>query len=315
MTKFLVLSSLLMCGFFNRVLLAAETDNYSTRLLMLDDSEKVLEASFDGFLHQVQDSLAIGNKQECDVNELYKAAFSVMGRHYIGRIESYINNNPQLFDRYPLADTDTIYGPFLFSWVPLKRVIATTIRLGDKYVGADKFGHFITEGWTYFRRHYLEGMSLEEAMNYGFESETGIYGLGATGVFSYPDLVANFNGMRFWVHLTGSYIDPLTKKLEEPFFRCEEKRFWRVNKSFRLNAYLDEGWDEGRNCVKLKDQKMLETYVGQIQRLSNLYDVDLTCPIDMTTSKRDALKKKYGRFFPYLFNFQGHGVYSTGKKI
>ena len=57
----------------------------------------------------------------------------------------------------------------------------------------------------------------------------GAYG---TGVMSYGDLAANFNGMRFWNHILGKRKDILNQDLG-PYVKCKDRK-WVVNKKDRL---------------------------------------------------------------------------------
>ncbi|MFC6672641.1 hypothetical protein [Marinobacterium aestuariivivens] len=64
-------------------------------------------------------------------------------------------------------------------------------------MGLDKLGHFFAQGWQYFELTALGGGTLEQALALGREQEQGRYGYLTTGIFSYADLAANFNGWRF----------------------------------------------------------------------------------------------------------------------
>jgi hypothetical protein len=76
------------------------------------------------------------------------------------------------------------------------------VALGPWLVGTDKIDHFWIQGYDYFRRS-REGRSPGRAVDWGTRTERGIWGLRTTGVFSYADLAANYDGMRFYTGLLG----------------------------------------------------------------------------------------------------------------
>ena len=59
------------------------------------------------------------------------------------------------------------------------------------------------------------------ALSWGEMREKGVYGFSTTGIFSYADLVANFNGYRFWNRVLKTEKDPISpfykNLLERPF--------------------------------------------------------------------------------------------------
>lgn len=120
----------------------------------------------------------------------------------------------------------------------------------------DKIGHFFAEGWAYFERTRDEGESLAQAMQWGSRQEAGKLGYATTGIYSFADLTANFNGWRFWNEILQSEDDPLQGPtpglLTGPYVACEfqlldslryRKRIWawKVRKSFDLADYVDGG--------------------------------------------------------------------------
>lgn len=88
-------------------------------------------------------------------------------------------------------------------------------------IGSDKTSHFFSTGkeyLDYYRQYllkvagstlspaYTEKMAFDSTIQFGVETEIGKYGFGSgsigTGVFSYADMVSNFDGLRFWSLLT-----------------------------------------------------------------------------------------------------------------
>lgn len=104
--------------------------------------------------------------------------------------------------RHEFVDRDDIYSnvtwwdnPIVHSYGP-----ASTVRLGDVLVGADKIDHFWVQGFLYFRRS-LTGRGEGDVVEWGTQTERAYWGLGTTGIFSFADLAANYAGYRFYAGL------------------------------------------------------------------------------------------------------------------
>ena len=82
-------------------------------------------------------------------------------------------------------------------------------------------------------------------MEYGDTTERMIWGLLTTGVYSWADLVANFQGMRFWASVLGEH-DVLGSRFA-PLVTCQNGS-WVQNRNFRWENWVEAGWDEGINC-------------------------------------------------------------------
>jgi hypothetical protein len=78
--------------------------------------------------------------------------------------------------------------------------VGRSFRVNGVMVGSDKFGHFVSQGYKYYMRE-LRGESRERLLQKGWFAERWIYGELTTGVFSNADLVANYEGWRFYQSL------------------------------------------------------------------------------------------------------------------
>ena len=166
--------------------------------------------------------------------------------------------------------------------------LGSTLRIGDLTIGTDKFGHFFDTGHVYFQRAYRQGGGEEAGMMYGERTERGIYGIMTTGVFSYADLVANYNGMNFWKNLTDKYNEDPSKI----YFKCEEGQ-WKQVRVFDWKDYVDAGWDEGINCSRFKTKLMTKNVAALIEKSTEGVEGESrTCPLQR--EKCEAIKVKYG---------------------
>ena len=115
-----------------------------------------------------------------------------------------------------------------------------------------------------------KGQSLEQALEFGRMQERTYYGYDTTGVFSHADLVANFNGLRFWMALTPNgklgLDDPLTGEKLKPYFKCQDGK-WSLVREFDWMEYIDHGWEEHINCSNFKGEKNQNIISKNIKKL------------------------------------------------
>ena len=128
------------------------------------------------------------------------------------------------------------------------------IKIGDTVIGVDKLEHMFGMGLRYFKGHYLDGKPLVSVLKGGiFKEKTFLGGnMLATGVFSYADLSANFNGMRFWNHMLQKQDDVLGAQHNAgPYLSCQAGR-WVKNEERPIDfrSYVDATMQESMNCSK-----------------------------------------------------------------
>jgi hypothetical protein len=163
---------------------------------------------------------------------------------------------------------DSVYKDWDFtSGIFLSRsqlTLSPLIKVGGLVIGVDKLEHMFGYGRKYFNRHYLEGMDLKRVLELGAAAEKLYLGgnVLATGVFTYADLAANFNGMRFWNHLLQKEDDALGKEHNlGPYIVCEGGR-WRQNpeRPLDLSRYVDKTMQENVNCSKFASQSGVDKF-------------------------------------------------------
>lgn len=230
----------------------------------------------------------------CDAKRMRKSIFKTLAKGALwSKIETKAN---RLGPDYAVQvkRSESIYKSFnMFESIPLFTYgLGKTVEINGVSVGSDKFGHFFHEGWSYFER-INQGEDLKAALDFGDMTERTYFGLPATGVYSYGDLVANFNGLRFWGALIeGDQIpDPLGSEIA-PYVRCEGSK-WIKTRDFNWSEYIDFGWDEAINCSQYLPAKE-EQVLGEIeQRVSELETIEnAVCPIVPSYCK--DLQLKYG---------------------
>lgn len=306
---------------------AAEIDSVTTRRVELDDSLQAINAIFN---RRMQEGVARANARQSDFaamdpgefcdqdllySELRKAIFDAfLPRWGLRGYDLDRQMREQLAQHsYSLSLNDSIYRDidYLEGLSLRLKELSDVVRIDGQLVGLDKIGHFFAEGWAYFERTREDGETLLDAMGWGSRQEAGKFGYATTGIYSFADLTANFNGWRFWNNVLRSGDDPLKGMLANlfsaPYVRCELRlldsmrhakrvRAWRVVRPFDLADYVDGAWDEGNNCNSYADP-VIEAKVDS--RTAEAYP-GFSCPIDPGACHQ--ARARYGRFARHLLH-------------
>jgi hypothetical protein len=119
-----------------------------------------------------------------------------------GAYAAWLEDGP--IDRYTFVSRNDLYSevewqqsPVLGTWGP-----SATVRLGTVLVGVDKIDHFWVQGHLYYEKA-RRGRDSDRAIRYGTRTEWMRWGMLTTGVFSFADLAANYDGYTFYRDLLG----------------------------------------------------------------------------------------------------------------
>ncbi|MFG1482756.1 hypothetical protein ABMA79_12105 [Halobacteriovorax sp. HFRX-2_2] len=187
----------------------------------------------------------------------------------------------------------------IFRYIPLiyKPILNLTpysplLKVNDALIGSDKFSHLFNVGYLYFRK--LEhGLSIKEIIHYGKNAENIMWGGFFNGIISNGDLVANFQGMRFYQVLFGKGVDPLTQENLEgtSVIKCIDGKF-EATREIDMADFVDDGMDEGVNC---------NTYTSKFMRKNikkAMDQIPMSCPV--VSDQCLAVGEKYAAFSKYL---------------
>lgn len=298
--KKLFLISLLALS--NTLAHSAEVDQFTTRHLDLKDASELvnLEAN-----RHVRNALARLENIGCDEDSLYKELRKAFANHKHGELTIHMLH-AENFPRHQIALRESVYADWN-SWdgfllgrpsaanSPL--ALGPLVNIDGIRVGTDKFEHIFGRGFMYFKRHYLKGHSLKRVFKFGIRGEKTLFGGNklATGVFSYADLSANFNGMRFWNHMLQLREDVMGDN-HGPYISCQDNRFVQV-KEIDFRHYIDESMDESINCSKFATKKTMRKFVSRVEALG------YSCPI--APEKLEEMRLKYGALSHWIINEDG----------
>lgn len=182
-----------------------------------------------------------------------------------------------------------IYKPIL-KLAPLSPLVLTNNAL----IGSDKFSHLLNLGYIYYRR-MEHNLSSKEILDFAKKAERVTWGGFFNGIVSNADLVANFQGLRFYMHLFGKGIDPLTGNdlSEQAAIKCVRGKFEQV-RQVSLAPFIDDALDEGINCNSYTSKLMIKSIN------KHLNNIGMQCPVSINRCKE--LGKKYTKYAKYLLH-------------
>jgi hypothetical protein len=169
------------------------------------------------------------------------------------------------------------------------------MEVGGVEMGIDKVDHFLSAGFFLFQEsepktelpkanaeYYWPHEVVKKAggeaaaLKYNTFSENSSWGLAGTGVKSYGDLAANYQGYLFYKELVDG---------PNPYLKCENSR-WKKTRNFQIQDYADESWDESINCSSYFSEKGRDRVLKNIEKAKKIQ-----CPRSPEICKR--LKEKH----------------------
>ena len=195
----------LMCCSSGSTLFAYESDQYTNRTRPVADSlvpiDEQINLAIDKILHQER----VPQTEKAFAQALYH---ELGGIYWADKIERWATRSPTV-DKYPQTRYQNIYGnmPIWATRVNFLFGVGRSLRLNDVMLGSDKLGHFFSQGYKYFLRE-LRTWPEERILQRGAFAELWIFGKLTTGAFSNADLVANYEGWRFYQSLFRDQVLP-----------------------------------------------------------------------------------------------------------
>lgn len=305
------MKKLILCLLFlsSITLTAAEVDHFTRRSEELEDSSALLNQKANEAISIVIKKLNSANSG-CKTEALYPELRYYFANALSGEFTKDVIAN-ELFIKRKIKISESVYQDWGFFdgaslGSPMARKLGASIspllRVGNVVVGTDKFEHMFGRGYKYFVKNYIESKGVINAVKFGIFGEKFILGglKFETGVFSYGDLSANFNGMRFWNHMLQKHEDILGVKYNVgPYIVCKNNQ-WVKAKNVDFRNYIDNTFDEGINCSKFTSTNAVVKFTSRIN------DMGYSCPIDPEAIA--PLVSKYGLLSIWLINEKGNGV-------
>ena len=229
----------LILGLIPQATAAYETDQFSHRLDSIEDATAVL----DDRVNLSIETAVIHWKGRRNDWKFVKAIYHDLGgHHWVDHIERWAMKSDKV-ERLQPSRRESIYQghPFWATRVAGIFGVGPTIKINGQLIGSDKLGHFFSQGKKFYRR-YMRSLDETEAAKHSAFTERAIFGQMTTGVYSNADLVANYEGFRFYLSLFEDDVVPGKKAI----LKWVDER-WVVQRPFTFSDYVNEYWDEALN--------------------------------------------------------------------
>lgn len=261
---------------------AYETDQFSNRLRPLRDSTDLL----DSWVNQSIESAVRDWRGPRDERKVVDAIYhDIGGHHWVDRIERWAMKSDQVdrltFDRY-----DSIYHghPVWATRVAGLFGVGPTIKVNEVLLGSDKLGHFLSQGRKFWRR-YLAYRDEARAAEQSAYTERALFGQMTTGIYSNADLVANYEGYRFYRSLFDDDVVP-----GKPAILAWRTDHWVVQRPFTWADHVNDYWDEALNVNHF--DPLLYTHMKQ--RLLGYCPDYWQAPDRYRIDREEPLAERYG---------------------
>ena len=260
----------LIISFWSLVIVASETDNFTTRNIEYQDSTLWLNQKMNMALDQVA-----AKTKSCNPFELQKVLFQSLGGVFVANIENWSKENPNaLFlpiENSIYSEVGQVRGTHGLRKLTKFKAYYTPgqFKVNNVIAGDDKLGHFLQLGYSMYYavqkkknsrfidiRSPMQKLAELIVKDYSFIKnnkevthndivtafaqfqEDGEWGMTATLVKSYGDIAADYAGYLFWSELTSG---------DNPYFECLDNHFSHV-RAFNWEEYITPAWDESINC-------------------------------------------------------------------
>ena len=258
-----------------------ETDQLTGRGTDIGDSTAVLNAK----VNETIAAIAAGWDEGPDAMAFVDAFYRELGgRHWVDRLERWAMKSPEV-DRLDVGRYESIFAdtPIWASRVTRLFGIGKTIRVNGQLIGSDKIGHFISQGRKFYRRYLRYGSEVRAAERSAF-TERAIFGQMSNGIYSNADLVANYEGHRFFRSL---FEDGIVGD-KVAILRWEDGA-WTIQREFDWADHVNAYWDEALNVSHFDAWLYGHMHATFVAMCPEYWEQ----PGLYTVADEDALKAKY----------------------
>lgn len=286
---------------------AYETANFDCYSRKIGDSSAAVNAETNG---RISDYLKEQQEPGCSEEQLLDDMSAVLASSWISNLETWASEADIPKCEIKLKNSVYREFTYKDSPILRTVGVEPVISINGVHLGIDKLGHFMTEGLLYYRKsiegaplvdHRVRDpgvianllskiqnlnpwatpakqappaprrqVNYRELVAIGTHEENTTYGLATTGIKSYGDMDADYQGYMFWSQLTHG---------PNPYLVCKNGR-WSQRRQFKWEEYVNAGFDESINCNSYKTQTMDQS----VDRLSSALrraegnHTNLVCP-------------------------------------
>ena len=177
---------------------AYESDQHTNRTQEVPDSLEIMDEQVNAAIEKVLNRENVRTSRKAVARGIWS---EIGGIYWADKIERWAVKSP-LIEKYDQTRHQNIYSnmPIWATRAAFIFGLGRTFKLNGVMVGSDKFGHFFSQGHKYYRRE-LRGEPEDLLLAKGAFAERWVFGQLTTGIFSNADLVANYEGWRFYQSL------------------------------------------------------------------------------------------------------------------
>lgn len=215
---------------------AYETDAYQNRAVATADARVVLNREVNRTLVDVVEHWHGPATESRMVDAIYHR---IGGHHWVDKLERWAMRSPEV-EKLPTPAHASIYADLSLLAARVGRLfgVGPSFRVAGVLVGSDKLGHFLSQGRKFWRRFQRSHDEAAAARHSAF-TERAIFGAATTGVYSNADLIANYEGHRFYRSLFEDGIVP-----GKPAILARSDHGWQIQREFDFADYVNPWWDE-----------------------------------------------------------------------
>lgn len=221
---------------------AYETDQHSNRLVQVEDSLGILDDKVNSALQRILRDWDESDGKHRNMRFAQAVYDELGGLHWVDKIERWVVDSPRV-EKYPQSRYRSIYQglPWWGRRVNFIFGVGATIRVDGVMLGSDKLGHFFSQGLKYYKRKE-RGWSTDRVLEWGTTAEQWMWGELTSGVYSNADLIANYEGMRFYESLFENDI----VEGRGPIIEWHDGKPVQV-RDFTWADHVNDYWDEALN--------------------------------------------------------------------
>ena len=218
------------------VAFAYETDAYQNRGVATADAGVVLNREVNAAL---ADIAAHWRGPVSDARMVDAIYHRIGGHHWVDKLERWAMHSREV-EKLPTPRRASIYAGMSLCAARFGRLfgIGPSFRVAGVLIGSDKLGHFLSQGRKFWRRFARSHDEVQAARHSAF-TERAIFGAATTGVYSNADLIANYEGHRFYRSLFEDDIIP-----GKPAIFVRSESGWHQQRAFDFADYVNPWWDE-----------------------------------------------------------------------
>lgn len=260
---------------------AYETDQFSNRQEPIRDATSLMNYEVTQAIASVViDTYGTHDKMKI-VNGIY---YKIGGKHWVDKLERFAMDSNEV-DRLPTPPHDSIYShqPIFATRVAGMFGVGPTMKINNVLIGTDKLGHFLSQGRKFYIRWQRMGDEAKAAEHSAY-TERAIFGQMTTGSYSNADLVANYEGYRFYRSLFDDNFIP-----GKPAILAWDNDHWVMQRTFDFADHVNDYWDEALNINGY--DALLYPYMKK--RFLTYCDVFQDDPSLWTVHDEEALKYRY----------------------